>query len=847
MKSTTDILNKNILITTIMKKTVIQIVVFLLLSLCVNAQRPSSYRILTVDDAYRVILDRYPEIERFDIYYSIVHGMLPISGIPINDYWVFFIDEEPQKGWSHNCSLYAISRVVDEKSELADIPIQSESLTMPPFQYDLTPYRIGNSLRNNASMQIRVSGNHETNGGDSIANEAAEHTYVMILSGGYNKYSNYGRYWNDCSYIYQTLRNKYGIPKNNITLLMADGDNPAEDMVKTDWTGYQSSPLDLDFDSIADLHLAATRTNVFNILSSYAQSLTSDDHLFIYVIDHGSYDNAGNSMICLWNQQNLKDYELAAKLDSINARSINVLLGQCYSGGFVEELEANGRVIATACSGTESSWACPDIPYDEFVYQWTNAVNEMDKDSVELLSDIDLNGRVTIQEAFEWARDHDRRNETPQFSSIPLSVGEDLAFNNIPNGYDLYIKDNEEDTGKEPNTTKINIFRSPDIYIRNQNDGFDVHESEKIDTTLFHQLYAYAIVRNRGTEDYTGQNQYVHFYWAAPRLFFNPASFHIDDDDICAAEIGFAQIGRVNAGDSSIVVCAFNIPEFYYNKYRKYLRKRELSLYALISKRRNPLDEDLEGVIKGGKQWVRNNNNLAVRNYFTIMVSRRNYDFEFCSQLDSARYTIEFNRDTLYTMDKLYIKSDLLSDSIHLTPVHHLINMVQSDENDGWLRLNGDSCVAENLLITPETDTEFSIKIENEENSIDSIPDYNIDVYLRDSETNEIIGGMTLRVIHGEDGEEPETQQVSTSNPVIDKVSINENSVVHVELLEPLEEDAVALIKTGDDPSAIKAIPLRKGITCFDVKITNRNSNLVFVSIEKNGKIIDSKKTFFLR
>lgn len=830
-----------------MKKTFLLLATFLTLTIHSFAQKWQQTQTLTANDAYRVILNKYPEVERGDVYYSLDIDHMQMGGMQTYDRWVFFVDEEPQKGWRHNCSLYAVPKVVPSNYDLDDIPVEYERLSMPPSQYDLMPYNIRNSLRDNASLQIRVPNYQEVNGGDSIINEAAEHTYVMILSGGYNKYSNYGRYWNDCSYIYQTLRNKYGIPKNNITLLMADGDNPAEDMVKTDWTGYQSSPLDLDFDSIADLHLAATRTNVFNILSSYAQSLTSDDHLFIYVIDHGSYDNAGNSMICLWNQQNLKDYELAAKLDSINARSINVLLGQCYSGGFVEELEANGRVIATACSGTESSWACPDIPYDEFVYQWTCAVNEMDKDSVELLSDIDLNGRVTIQEAFEWARDHDRRNETPQFSSIPLSVGEDLAFNNIPNGYDLYIKDNEEDTGKEPNTTKINIFRSPDIYIRNQNDGFDVHESEKIDTTLFHQLYAYAIVRNRGTEDYTGQNQYVHFYWAAPRLFFNPASFHIDDDDICAAEIGFAQIGRVNAGDSSIVVCAFNIPEFYYNKYRKYLRKRELSLYALISKRRNPLDEDLEGVIKGGKQWVRNNNNLAVRNYFTIMVSRRNYDFEFCSQLDSARYTIEFNRDTLYTMDKLYIKSDLLSDSTHVTPAHHLINMMQSYENDGWLRLDGDSCVAENLLITPETDTEFSIKIENEENTIDSIPDYDIDVYLRDSETNEIIGGMTLRVTHGEDDDEPETQQIIASNPVIDKVSIGENSVVHVELLKPLEEDAIALVKIGDDTSTIKRVAIRKGTKCFDTKVINNNNNLVFVSIEKNGRIVDSKKTFFIR
>lgn len=829
-----------------MKKTFLLLATFLTLTIHSFAQKWQQTQTLTANDAYRVILNKYPEVERGDVYYSLDIDHMQTGGMQTYDRWVFFVDEEPQKGWRHNCSLYAVPKVVPSNYDLDDIPVEYERLSMPPSQYDLMPYTIGNSLRNNASLQIRVPYFHEINSGDSITNEAAEHTYALILSGGYNKYSNYGRYWNDCSYIYQTLRNKYGIPKNNITLLIADGDNPADDMIKTDWTGYQSSPLDLDFDSIADLHLAATKTNVFNILSSYAQSLTSDDHLFIYVIDHGSNDNSGNSMICLWNQQYLKDYELAAKLDSINARSINVLLGQCFSGGFVEELEANGRVISTACSGTESSWACPDIPYDEFVYQWTNAINEMDKDSVILASDKDDNGRVTMHEAFIWARKRDRRNETPQYSSTPISVGEDLAFNNIPDAVDLYIRDNTLDTGKEPNTTTRNIFCSPDVYVRNQHDGLEVHICEQIDTTLNHQLFVYAIVRNRGTEDYTSNNKYVHFYWAAPGLFFNPVSLHENTVDICADYIGHARIGRVNAGDSTIVYSQFSIPEYIYEDHHDLLESGNISLIALICDQQYPSNDDLEGIIKGGKQWVRNNNNLAVRNLYKVKI-RTKHDFDLCCQLDSARYSIKFYKDSLYYMEKLYIKSDLLSDSIHLTPAHHLINMVQSDENDGWLRLDGDSCAAENLLITPESNTNFSIKIENEGNSIDSIPDYNIDVYLQDAETNEIIGGMTLHVIHGEDGEEPETQQVSTSNPVIDKVSINENSIVHVELLEPLEEDAVALIKTGDDTSAIKTIQLRKGISCFDAKVKNRQSNLIFVSIEKNGKIIDSKKTFFLR
>ena len=48
--------------------------------------------------------------------------------------------------------------------------------------------------------------------------------------------------------------------------------------------------------------------------------------------------------------------------------------------------------------------------------------------------------------------------ENPQHKSNPISVGEDLAFNNLPNAVDLYIKDSEEDTGKEPNTITKRIL-----------------------------------------------------------------------------------------------------------------------------------------------------------------------------------------------------------------------------------------------------------------------------------------------------------------------------------------------------------------------------------------------------
>ena len=143
---------------------------------------------------------------------------------------------------------------------------------------------------------------------------------------------------------------------------------------------------------------------------------------FFYVIDHGgTRNNKNQSYICLWNGESLHDYELANWLRPFNEKSVyvNVVLGQCFSGGFIEELSQVGCVVAAASKGSESSWACPDIPYDEFVYQWTSAINEANAFGVPITSDGDNNHRVTMEEAFDYAYKEDRRRpkENPQYKS----------------------------------------------------------------------------------------------------------------------------------------------------------------------------------------------------------------------------------------------------------------------------------------------------------------------------------------------------------------------------------------------------------------------------------------------
>ena len=102
---------------------------------------------------------------------------------------------------------------------------------------------------------------------------------------------------------------------------------------------------------------------------------------------------------------------------------------QCYSGGFIDNLQGNNRVIATACNCSETSSAMPpDYNYDEFVYYWTSAVAGETPDGTPVDADVNHDNFVSMSEAFNYASAHDTRPETPQYSSTPSDLGNYLSL-----------------------------------------------------------------------------------------------------------------------------------------------------------------------------------------------------------------------------------------------------------------------------------------------------------------------------------------------------------------------------------------------------------------------------------
>ncbi len=255
------------------------------------------------------------------------------------------------------------------------------------------------------------------------AQEATGRVHAVIISGGMNKLMNHERYWNDCAFLYRTLREEYRFQPQDITLLISDGGEAGRDMLLADGSGFATSPNDLDGDGGRDVWLPATLAQVEATLAELATRLTAADRLFLFVVDHGAYDDGlRQSYAYLWGGGRLYDVRLAQLLDQFRVASMSIVMGLCRSGGFIDDLRRENRVIATSCADGEESWACRDKPYDEFVYHWTCAVARHDPEGNAIHADNDGDGSVSMAEAFDYARLHDRREETPQYSSTPSAL-----------------------------------------------------------------------------------------------------------------------------------------------------------------------------------------------------------------------------------------------------------------------------------------------------------------------------------------------------------------------------------------------------------------------------------------
>jgi hypothetical protein len=332
--------------------------------------------------------------------------------------YAFFIDKFPLKNWAHPCFYLFVN--------LKNGSIQMIEWKLPPN--DLRDWELLTEIRERAPVKLFDFKKNKIE--QKKTTQSSDNCYAIIISGGYDSYNNWQRYWNDCSAIYSTLVDLYNFQDSHIKCLISDGTNSGQDRHVNG--GYDSSPLDLDGDQDNDIDYSATKANITTVFNSLSSILTNHDHLFIFVTDHGDQESGQDALIYLWGET-IRDDQFATEVNKINAGQITIVMGQCYSGGFIDDLTMPNRIISTACDYDETSCGMDYYSYDEFVFHWISAVAGEDPYENPVDADDNNDGFVSMLEAFSYAEANDGCNETPQYFSVQ-DIGYFLGL-----GFSLYI------------------------------------------------------------------------------------------------------------------------------------------------------------------------------------------------------------------------------------------------------------------------------------------------------------------------------------------------------------------------------------------------------------------------
>ena len=706
---------------------------------------------------------------------SVVNAPASYKGSPFSECWLVFVDMKPDANWEHPCKYIYVG--IDK----AGYSVCAIDSCLPPSDIELDAVSLsGNtvartktvSLRDDTNANIRQTFVTPFKVSD---NNFSSNTYALILSGGSSPALNASRYWNDCSFIYKTLTQTYGVPKSNIKVLMSDGKSSAADKN----TGFTFSPIlenssaDLDGDGKMEVDYSATKDTLSMVLSDFKAKLTDKDHLLVFVTDHGGRDNNnGQAYINLWNSQRIYPSEFAGFFNGFNVGYISFVLGQCYSGGFIPALKADNHIVMTACGENEESFRCvsADKDYNEFLYNWTSAVNGSDTFGNKVALDTDnkqvgsIDKRAFV-DAFEYAVEKDAYNkgntlrsvENPQISVFRNSTAEQLALDTIPPTVDLCITDYVRKSADSKNF----LWASPYIWIRNQNDGRQNQKTENPVVTEDHPyVYIYAKVSNRGVKPYMGTGQHVGYCWAKSSLvitadmwkgLMNKEHSTTDITYIYGNTIGTKRISdTITPGDTVVTEKKHYFLDDEFDEVDS--KNFGMCVLAYLTNAINGCDFDRT---ESGYADLQRSHKL-VQNNTVSNVKRDLEDFRcqvmfpnVCKEARSYSIGLQSNSSSSRLLSKAEVCIDLPSSFVlGLSGDVENSDSIKMDVNDkGMVHLLGNESLIRNVKLSAQEAKPISLVCNFlADQAIDEAESYDLDFFVTDNATGEKIGGQRFHI-----------------------------------------------------------------------------------------------------
>ena len=178
---------------------------------------------------------------------------------------------------------------------------------------------------------------------------------------------------------------------------------------------------------------------------------------------------------------------------------------------------------------------------------------------------------------------------------------------------DLYIKDRPEDFGNQqyPYYWQEDRDQSVDIWIRNQQDGFNNQTHQEPEYNSSSPVYVYVRVRNKSCVDASGGED-LSLYWSKASSWSSWPQNWDGSQPTIGDQIGSINLGNLGAGKDTIIEFEWNIlnPYIHQNWTSCLLARIENSPVDNITIHPNRIDDD-----------VFYNNNIALKNVTVIDIA----------------------------------------------------------------------------------------------------------------------------------------------------------------------------------------------------------------------------------
>lgn len=464
--------------------------------------------------------------------------------VPITRSTAFaLVDLAPQCNWAHPCEYLLHDAETGDLYETVEASFPPAIMRQHPER--VARFHVGVELPDTAERPSRRAA-----GPAPVINVLANHVgerYAILFSGDSNN-----RHVNDMEFLYRTLIDRYSFDPAHIHVLNHDGtiNYDGSPQPVGNWPGDNTAYRMI-------VNGQGTRAALQATIATLAGQIQPEDLLLIHTNNHGAgpCDGVTDYCICAYDAANdWVEYfvdDFVADLSALPAfEALVVMMEQCRSGGFIAPITNNSPAAWThvATAVTEDDYSLGGANFDPFAEDWIAAIAGQypGGGGLEQIADVNGDGRLAVAEAFDYADavcTYDggvyqycdgrplRLGDTPTEAQMPAAVG-DRIFLGFP-AHDLYLRDNLEDSGREP-LVDGGISFSPDIVVYRQElldptatlltpaAMNDAYLGEKVEIGQNNSIYLR--VTNRGEQATAGQ---ATLYWTEPSVLPTPAGWNL--------------------------------------------------------------------------------------------------------------------------------------------------------------------------------------------------------------------------------------------------------------------------------------------------------------------------------